>query len=90
MPNPTPDEFERLLDGLGKLPRAQPRRDLFVGIEARIARPEAVVVSLRHYRALAAAAVLLLLLNVVALRYYATLAVTPDQSYALVTTYLYD
>ena len=90
MHTPTPDEFEDLFSGLGKLPRAQPRRDLFAGIESRIARPEATVVSLRQYRPLMAAAVLLLLLNLAALQYYVSQSAAPDQSYALVSTYLYD
>ena len=90
MPDPTLDEFEDLLSGLGKLPHTAPRRDLFAGIEARIARPEAAVIPLRQYRSLVAAAVLLLLLNLVALQHYVSAAATSDQSYALVTTYLYD
>lgn len=89
MPAPTPDKFEQLINGLGRLPRSGPRRDLFSGIEKRIARPEAVVVPLQQWRGLAAAAVLLLLLNVAALLYYTTLAVTPDQTYALLSDYSY-
>ncbi len=89
MTTPPPDDFEQLLQGLGRLPRSAPGRDLFAGIEARIARPEAVVVPLWQRRALAIAAVLLLLLNVAALLYYTTLSVTPDQTYALVSNYTY-
>ena len=90
MPTPTPDEFEDMFRELGRLPHAQPRRDLFAGIETRITRPEATIVSLRQYRMLVAAAILLLLLNLVALQYYASQAATPDPSYALVSNYLYN
>ena len=94
-PLPGDDAFERRLAALRRLPRAAPSRDLLAGIEARIARPAARVVSLAEWWAIAAAAVLLLGLNLFALL-YSSAATAPgetadDDTYALVTDYqLYD
>ncbi|MBB4079623.1 hypothetical protein GGR28_002248 [Lewinella aquimaris] len=81
-------DFEDLIGRLGNLPRARPDRDLLPGIEARIARPEAVVVPLRQWRAMVAAAVLLLLLNAAAITFYTNESSGQDQTLALVSDYL--
>lgn len=87
MPNLDREEFETLLNGLSRIPRAQPKRDLLPGIEARIARPEAAVIPVRQWRSMIAAALLLLLLNVAALTYYSSQSTSRDQGIALVTDY---
>lgn len=87
MPNIDPNELERLIDGLGQLPKAKPKRDLLPGIEARIARPAAAVIPVRQWQSMIAAAILLLLLNVTALAYYSSQSTSRDQSIALVTDY---
>jgi hypothetical protein len=83
-----PEDFEASLRRLGLHPRPRPKRDLLPGIEARIARPQVVVLTPRQWRTLVAAAVLLLLVNAVALAYYATAAAAPEPTYALLSNYL--
>ncbi len=87
MANIDPNKLERLIDGLGKTPRARPKRDLMPGIKARIARPEMTAIPTRQWVGMIAAAVLLLFLNVTALTYYTSQATGQDQTTALVSDY---
>jgi len=83
----TPDEFERLLQGLKRPEGGQPKRDLMPGILARIEPPEAAVIPMKQWYGLLAAAVILIILNVTGLLYYSNLSSQSDQTYALVSNY---
>jgi len=87
MPNIDPNELDRLVNDLGKTPRARPKRDLMPGIKARIARPQLIVIPTRQWIGMVAAAVLLLFLNVTALTYYTSQSTGQDQTTALVSDY---
>ena len=91
-PSNNPDALEERIAALRRLPRATPERDLLPGVLARIARPDARVVSLAEWRAIAVAAVLVFVLNLLALYYHTRAAALPaDDAYALLTDFqLYD
>lgn len=65
------DELEEMLEQLKSLPRAKPSPNLLGRIESRIARAEAKVIPLAQWRLSAAAALVVVSLNVYALTAYA-------------------
>ena len=91
-PSHSQDALEERLAALRRLPRATPERDLLPGILERIAQPDARVVSLAEWRAIAVAAVLVFVLNLLALHYHTRAeALAAVDTYALVTDFqLYD
>ena len=91
-PSNNQDPLEERIAALRRLPRTAPERDLLPGILARISRPEARVVSLAEWRAIAVAAVLVFVLNLLGLYYHARAEALPAvDTYALVTDFqLYD
>jgi hypothetical protein len=60
-----------VLGSLASIQRAKPKQDLFSKIQKEIAKPEGKVISMRQLRITAAAAVLLLTINVFLLTQYA-------------------
>lgn len=60
-------ELEEALEQLKKLPRATPPPGLLGRIESRLGKVEAMVISLKQWRMIAAAACVLVALNVTAL-----------------------
>lgn len=63
--------MEDVLGSLEGSKRAQPNPGLFARIESQIETPEAIVIPVTQWRLAAAAAILLLMLNVFAMRQYA-------------------
>ncbi|WP_020566659.1 hypothetical protein [Neolewinella persica] len=63
-------ELEDALEQLKKLPRATPPPDLLGRIESRLGKVEAKVIPMKQWRMIAAAACVLVALNVTALSNY--------------------
>lgn len=62
--------IEEVLDSTKGIKRARPKADLFAKIEQRIRKVEAKIIPLRRLQIAAAAAVVLMVLNVVTLSQY--------------------
>lgn len=71
--------IESVINSTRGMKRAKPQSDLFAKIERRIQRVEAKIIPFRRLQIAAAAAVLLMVLNVTALSQYAKYAESEEQ-----------
>ncbi|MBK8504626.1 MAG: hypothetical protein IPL46_21905 [Saprospiraceae bacterium] len=87
MEKPNEDWIDDIFNSLSGSQRAKPAADLFAKIEAQINQPEPKIISTLKWQPAIAAAILLLILNVFALRSYTQSGMPSDLELSMENDY---
>lgn len=80
--------FNEILNSVAHIPKAEPRRELYLKIEADLFNPSAKIIPLKKLSWIAAAAVLLISFNVTSLSNYSRSSNTSEQQVSQAYNYM--